>query len=58
MKSKLSKYLTGSRKKYSTNNTLLKIIETWDSMINKEGNREIAMDISNEFDKLNQNLLL
>ena len=45
MKSKLSKYLTGSRKKYSTNNTLLKIIETWDSMLNKEGNREIVMDI-------------
>ena len=58
MKSKLSKYLTGSRKKYNTNNALLKIIETWDSMINKEGNREIVMDISNEFDKLNQNLLL
>ena len=54
MEPKLSKYLAGFRPKHA----LLKIIETWRDMLNKDNKvGPIIMDLSIVFDKLNSNLL-
>ena len=58
MKLKLSKHSAGFPKNHITQNALLKIIGTWESMINK-GNKvgTIVMDFSKAFDMLNHNRL-
>ena len=59
MKSKLSKSLTGFRKKHITRHVLLRMIGIWKSMLN-DGNKvaAIVMDFSKAFDTLNHNLFL
>ena len=58
MEPKLSKYLAGFRPKNNTRHALLKIIETWRDMLNKDNKvGPIIMDHSIVFDKLNSNLL-
>ena len=58
MEPKLSKYLAGFRPKHNTRHALLKIIETWHDMLNKDNKvGPIIMDLSIVFDKLNSNLL-
>ena len=58
MEPKISKYLASFRKKHNTQHALLKMIETWRSMLNK-GSKvgAIVMDLSKAFDTLNHNLL-
>ena len=59
MEPKLSLYLAGFRKNNNNQHVLLKVIETWCSMLNK-GNKigAIAVDLLKIFDTLNHNLLL
>ena len=59
MKPKLSKSLTGFRKKHITQHVLLRMIGIWKSMLN-DGNEvaAIAVDFSKAFDTLNHNLFL
>ena len=54
MEPELSKYLAGFRKNYNTLHSLLKMIERWQSMLNK-GNKGgvIVMALSKAFDTLN-----
>ena len=57
MKAKLSKYLTSFRKIHNTEH-ILKMIETWWSMLNKSNKvGAIVMDLSKVFNMLNHNLL-
>ena len=59
MEPKLSKYLTVFRAKHNPQHALLKMIETWRAMLNKDNKVElIIMDLSKVFDTLNHNLLL
>ena len=59
MQNKFSKYLTGFRKNHNTQNSLLRMIESWKFRLN---NRSIVgvttMDLSKAFDSLNHELLL
>ena len=59
MEKKFSKYLTGFRKNHNTQNSLLRIIESWNTKLNN-GSKvgEIIMDLSKTFDSFNHDLLL
>ena len=59
MDNKFSKYLTGFRKNHNTQNSLLRMIESWMAKLN-DGSKVgvIIMDLSKAFDSLNHNLLL
>ena len=54
-----SKYLTGFRKNHNTQNSLLRMIESWKVRLNN-GSKVgvIIMDLSKAFDSLNHELLL
>ena len=59
MEPKLPKYLAGFRAKHDTQHVILKIIETWHFMLNKDNKvGPIIMDLSKAFDTLNHKLLL
>ena len=59
MEPKLSKHLAGFRAKHNIQHALLKMIETWCAMLNKDNKiRAITMDLSKTFDTLDHNLLL
>ena len=57
MESKFSKYVTGFRKNHNTQNSLLRMIESWKAKLNN-GSKVgvIIMDLSKDFDRLNQDL--
>ena len=57
MESKLSKYVTGFRKNHNTQNSLLRMIESWKTKLNN-GSKVgvIIMDLSKDFDRLNPDL--
>ena len=59
MQNKFSKYLTGFRKNHNTQNSLLRMIESWKVRLNN-GSKVgvIIMDLSKAFDSLNHELLL
>ena len=59
MQKKFSKYLTGFRKNHTTQNSLLRMIESWKVRLNN-GSKVgvIIMDLSKAFDSLNHELLL
>ena len=59
MEPKLSIYLAGFRKNHNKQHSLIKMIETWCSILNK-GNKvgAIVMELSKILDTLNHNLLL
>ena len=59
MENKLSKCLAGFRKNHNTQNSLLRIIESWKAKLNN-GSKVgvIIMDLSKAFDSLNHDLLL
>ena len=59
MEQKFSKYLSGFRKNYNTQISLLKMLETWKNNLNR-GNKvgALIMDLSKAFDTLNHDLIL
>ena len=59
MQSKFLKYLTGFRKNHNTQNSVLRMIESWKVRLNN-GSKVgvIIMDLSKAFDSLNHELLL
>ena len=59
MENKFSKYLTGFRKNHNTQNSLLRMTESWKVRLNN-GSKVgvIIMDLSKAFDSLNHELLL
>ena len=59
MENKLSKCLAGFRKNHNTQNSLLRIIESWKAKLNN-GSKVgvIIMDLSKAFDSLSYDLLL
>ena len=59
MDNKFSKYLTGFRKNHNTQNSLLRMIESWKAKLNN-GSKVgvIIMDLSKTFDSLNHDLLV
>ena len=59
MQNTFSKYLTGFRKNHNTQNSLLRMIESWKVRLNN-GSKVgvIIMDLSKAFDSLNHKLLL
>ena len=59
MQNKFSKYLTGFRKNHNTQNSLLRMIESWKVRLSN-GSKVgvIMMDLSKAFDSLNHELLL
>ena len=59
MQNRFSKYLTGFRKNHNTQNSLLRMIESWKVRLNN-GSKVgvIIMDLSKAFDSLNHELLL
>ena len=59
MKNKFSKYLTGFRKNYSMQNSLLRMTKSWKVRLNNESKAGIIIiDLSKAFDSLNHELLL
>ena len=59
MESKFSKYLTGFHKNDNTQNSFLRIIESWKAKLsNRSKVGVIVMDLSKAFDSLNHDLLL
>ena len=59
MEPKLSKYLAGLRENGNTQYVLLKMIETWCCMLNKDSKvRAVVMDLSKAFNTLNHNVHL
>ena len=58
IENKFSKYLTGFRKNHNTQNSLLRMIESWKAKLNN-GSKVgvIIMDLSKVFDSLNHDLL-
>ena len=59
IENKFSKYPTGFRKNHNTQNSLLRMIESWKAKLNN-GSKVgvIIMDLSKAFDSLNHGLLL
>ena len=58
MESKLSKYLAGFRRNHKTQHTLLRVIESFRALLNKNQKvGAIIMDLSKAFDTLNHKLL-
>ena len=56
---KISKHITGFRKSYGTQHSLITMLEKWKSTIdNGENICVIFMYLSNTFDKINHDLLL
>ena len=60
MKNKLSKYLCGFRKGYSTQHTLLNMITKWQKCLDKKGGivGTILMDLSKAYDCIDHNLII
>ena len=59
MDTKLSKLLCGFRSGYSTQHTLFRLIQKWQSCLDKSGKiGSILMDLSKAFDSLPHNLLI
>ena len=59
MKNRLSKYLCGFRKGYSTQQALLNLIHTWQKCLAKSGKiGTVLMDLSKAFDCLPHDLLI
>ena len=59
IKNKLSPYLCGYRKGFSTQYALLSIIERWKKILDEKGfGGAVLMDLSKAFDTLNQELLI
>ena len=59
METKFSKFLTGFRRNYNTQYTLLRMKENWKRQLNKRKKiGVIIMDLSKAFDTLNHNLLV
>ena len=59
MQKKFSKYLTGFWKNHNTQNSLLRMIESWKVRLNNGSNvGVIIMDLSKAFDSLNHELLI
>ena len=58
MESKLSKYLAGFHRNHKTQHTLLRVIESFRALLNKNQKvGAITMDLSKAFDTLNHKLL-
>ena len=59
MENKFSKYVTGFHKNHNTQNSLLRMIESWKAKLNN-GSKVgiIVMDLSKAFDSLNHDYLL
>ena len=58
MEPKLSKYVVGFRRNHNTQHALLRMIETWRALQNKDQKvGPIVMDLSKAFDTLNHKLL-
>ena len=59
MEPKLSKYLARFRRNHNTEHALLRMIESWRALLNKDQKvGEIIMNLSKEFDTQNHKLLL
>ena len=59
IQTKFSKYFTGFRKSYNTQNSLLRMIEPWKVRLNNGSKVEVKiMDLSKTFENLNHKLLL
>ena len=59
MQNKFSKYLTGFRKNHNTQNSLLRMIESWKVRLNNRSKVGVIItDLSKAFDSLNHELLL
>ena len=59
MENKFSKYLSGFRKNHNTQNSLLRMIESWKAKLNNGSNvKVIIMELSKAIDSLNHDLLL
>ena len=57
MQNKFSKYLTGFRKNHNTQNSLLRMIESWKVRLNNGSKVGVLiMDLSKAFDSLNHEL--
>ena len=58
MENKFSKCLTGFRKNHNTQNSLLRMIESWKATLNNGSKVGVTiMDLSKAFDSLNHDLL-
>ena len=58
MEPKLSKYVVGFRQNHNTQHVLLRMIESWWALQNKDQKvGPIIMDLSKAFDTLNHKLL-
>ena len=59
MENKLSKYITGFRKSHRTQHSLIPMLETWKSALDKDENVCVLfMDLSKAFNTINHDLLL
>ena len=58
MENKFSKYLTGFRKNHNTQNSLIRMIESWKTKLNNGSKIGLIMILSLAFDCLKHDLLL